>query len=130
MDDKDYVDKIDITPDEFWKKFYTLKKLPTTATVSPGDFTRIFMELGAVTDSIVCPTVSKALTGAYQSAEIAREDVLKAYPGSEMWGGLAAEGILNEEDYWETGVPVSKVSLGLCLSLSSEKWLTKPCMTS
>jgi radical SAM superfamily enzyme YgiQ (UPF0313 family) len=44
--------------------------------------------------------------------DLPQYNVLKAYPGSQMWGELVADGVLNEEEYWETGVPVSKVCPG------------------
>lgn len=75
IDGKDYRDQIDITPAEFYRIFPQLKTLPTTSTVSPGEYAEIFTGLARSTDSIVCATVSKALSAAYKSAEEAREIV-------------------------------------------------------
>lgn len=80
MDGKDYRDQIDITPAEFWRIFVDLKELPTTSAVSPGDYADIFTELAKSTDSIVCLIISKALSAAYKSAEIARETVMAEHP--------------------------------------------------
>lgn len=77
---KSYRDQIDITPAEFYRIFPNLKELPTTSTVSPGDFINIFTELAKLTDSIVCIMVSKALSATYTSAEEAREIVKSQHP--------------------------------------------------
>lgn len=80
MNGKDYRDKIDITPEEFWKIFKDLKVLPTTGTPSPGDYVEIFSKLAKSTDSILCIVVSTALSAADKSAEAAREIVLQEHP--------------------------------------------------
>ena len=36
-------------------------------------------------------------------------NILGAHPGNDIWNELAAEGLLNEEKHWETGVGVSKI---------------------
>lgn len=38
-----------------------------------------------------------------------RFNILGADPGTEIWNELQMKGILNEEDYWETGISVSKI---------------------
>ena len=80
MNGKDYRDKIDITPEEFWKIFKDLEVQPTTGTPSPGDYAEIFSELAKSTDSILCIVVSTTLSAADKSAEAAREIVLQEHP--------------------------------------------------
>ena len=36
-------------------------------------------------------------------------NILGAHPGNDVWNELTAEGLLNEEEHWETGVGVSKI---------------------
>ncbi|MDD1764609.1 MAG: hypothetical protein LUQ46_01175 [Candidatus Methanomethyliaceae archaeon] len=36
-------------------------------------------------------------------------NILGVYPGMDIWSELVAKHIINEEEYWESGVPVSKV---------------------
>jgi radical SAM superfamily enzyme YgiQ (UPF0313 family) len=43
------------------------------------------------------------------SIDFPRFNVLGAYPGMDIWDELKMKGILNEEDYWETGISVSKI---------------------
>ena len=81
IDGKDYRDQIDITPEEFYRIFPTLKTMPTTSAVAPGTYAEIFRELAKSTDSILCVVISKALSAAYKSAEEAREIVREEYPG-------------------------------------------------
>jgi len=69
---KAYRDRVDITPDEFWKLFPEIKEL-TTGAPALGDFTEVFKELGKSTDSIVCIVVSKALSATHEAAVQARE---------------------------------------------------------
>jgi radical SAM superfamily enzyme YgiQ (UPF0313 family) len=38
-----------------------------------------------------------------------RYNVLGATPGTDIWNELVMKGILNEEDYWETGITISKI---------------------
>ncbi|MFC1905543.1 DegV family protein [Chloroflexota bacterium] len=76
LNGKSYLDQIDITPADFWKMFKDLKTLPTTGVPSPGSYVTMFTELAESTDSIVCVTISQALSGAYESASTAREIVL------------------------------------------------------
>lgn len=38
-----------------------------------------------------------------------RFNILEADPGTDIWDELRMSGVLNEEDYWETGVAVSKI---------------------
>ncbi len=38
-----------------------------------------------------------------------RFNILGAYPGTDVWNELAMNGILNEEDLWETGIIVPKI---------------------
>lgn len=42
--------------------------------------------------------------------DIPNFNILDAFPGSEIWEELKIRGILNEDQYWETGVAVSEIS--------------------
>ena len=77
---KDYRDQIDITPAEFWKMFKTLKELPTTSAVTPGDYEKIFRELAKSTNEILCIGVASKLTVANKCAGIARDLLKNEYP--------------------------------------------------
>ena len=68
LDGKEYLDQVDISPDEFWTMFKKLKTLPTTSAVTPGDYATIFSELAQSTDSILCVVICQDMSAAYQSA--------------------------------------------------------------
>jgi radical SAM superfamily enzyme YgiQ (UPF0313 family) len=36
-------------------------------------------------------------------------NILGAYPGTDVWNELTVNGILNEKDFWETGISVPKI---------------------
>lgn len=80
MEGTDYRDLIDITPAEFWRKFKTLKKLPTTAVLGPGEYMEIFSNLIKNTRDIVCVCISKALSGAYESSSQAKNMFQAQHP--------------------------------------------------
>ena len=80
LEGKDYVDQIDITPAEFWRRFSGLKKIPTTGVPGPGELVNIFTELAESTDSIVCTHVSKAISAIYETVKVARETVMEKHP--------------------------------------------------
>lgn len=38
-----------------------------------------------------------------------RFNILTAYPGTDIWDELKMNGVLNEDDFWETGISVPKI---------------------
>ncbi len=79
IDGKTYLDQLDITPDEFWKMFKSIKEL-TTGAPALGEFTKVFKDLSKSTNDIVCTFVSKRLSAMYEAATEARELVKKENP--------------------------------------------------
>ncbi len=84
MDGKDYRDHIDITPGEFWQRFSSLKKIPTTGVPSPAELVNIFTELAKSTDSIVCINVSTAISAIYETVNIAKEIAMEKHPNLKI----------------------------------------------
>lgn len=66
---------LELTTDEFWRRMLAPgAPFPTTAAASPGDFKSAFERLLASgADSIVCITISDALSGTYKSARVAAD---------------------------------------------------------
>lgn len=79
IDGKSYRDMVDISPDEFWKIFPSVKEFGTAAP-SPADYVKVFDELIQTTDNIACVFVSKALSATYESAIQARNLFIKEHP--------------------------------------------------
>lgn len=73
IDDKEYLDGVDIEPLDFYHRMAEARHLPKTAQPSPAAFAKVFEELSAPGDEILCLTISAKLSGTYQSATIARE---------------------------------------------------------
>jgi DegV family protein with EDD domain len=84
LNNKPYLDQIQITPAEFWKQFKTLKSLPTTFAPNPKDFEKIFTEMAASFDNILCILVSKILTATQNAAISARSSFLTTHPNIKI----------------------------------------------
>ena len=70
--DEEFVDRVELSNEEFWRKVATSPVLPETAAPSPGAFEERFRALaddGA--DGVVCINLSSRLSGTMQSAQIA-----------------------------------------------------------
>jgi DegV family protein with EDD domain len=83
LDGKDYRDRIDISPTEFWAMFDNIKST-TTSAAGPGDFTNVFSELAENNDGVVCIVVSKALSATFTAAEQAKEEAQSKNPGLKV----------------------------------------------
>jgi len=92
-DDKEYRERIDISPEEFYQKMIASSTLPKTAQPSPASFLKVFEEVAAPGDEILCITISSKLSGTFQSATVAKSmtsipvtvfDSLAASPGHAL----------------------------------------------
>lgn len=73
IDGKQYVEGVDITGPQFYELLGKAKKLPTTSQPSPEEFLVHFEKVKEAGDSAVVFTISSALSGTFQSANIAKE---------------------------------------------------------
>lgn len=70
--DEEFVDRVELSNDEFWRKVATSPVLPETAAPSPGAFEERFRALAADgADGIVCINLSSRLSGTMQAAQVA-----------------------------------------------------------
>lgn len=69
---KEYLDRVDITSEEFFKKLIENTELPKTSQATPISFINEFEKFPD--DEIICITMSKKLSGTYQSACVAASD--------------------------------------------------------
>lgn len=86
IEDKDYRDRVDITPDNFYKMMSTLKKNPTTGMPSPTVFLNLFekaIEDGY--DEILCICMSSGTSGSYQSCELAKTMFLDEHENFKIY---------------------------------------------
>lgn len=85
MDGKTYLDRVDITADEFYSMMENLENPPTTGMPSPASYLDIMKE--AVTtghDEILCICMSSGTSGAYQSAVLAKDYFYEEFPDSAV----------------------------------------------
>ena len=69
--EESYLDKREITNEEFYEKLAAAPELPTTSLLSPGDFAAVFD--AHPNEELVVLTLSSILSGTYQSAVLAKE---------------------------------------------------------
>ena len=68
----EFVDRRDLTPQQFWQKVGASSVLPETAAPSPGAFEAAFRAAAeAGCPGVVCVTLSSKLSGTYASAQVA-----------------------------------------------------------
>jgi DegV family protein with EDD domain len=79
--DEEYVDRRDLTPEQFWDKCDRSPTLPETAAPSPGQFEAAFRSLAAEgAEAIVCIHLSSELSATGISAELAAGAVAGSIP--------------------------------------------------
>ena len=69
---QDYLEGINLTPQEFFSKLFSSNDLPKTSQPSPASFAEAFSQFGEE-DELLCMTISSALSGTYQSACMGKE---------------------------------------------------------
>lgn len=70
-----YLDWIDMTPEEFYRKLQTSPTLPKTSQPSPAEFAKVYSELaGEGCTEIVSIHLTAALSGTFESATMAAAD--------------------------------------------------------
>jgi len=74
--DEEFIDREQLSTDEFWARCARSSVLPSTAAPSPGRFEQSYRALAARgSTNIVAITISGALSATFQSAELAAKNV-------------------------------------------------------
>lgn len=73
--DKEYVDRVTITPAEFFQKLKEEKAAPTTSQVTPAAFMEAFKRELDAGNQVVCLTIASSASGTHQSAVIAKNEL-------------------------------------------------------
>ena len=81
----EYLDGKTISHEEFYEKLIETDVLPTTSQIPPAVYEEAFQKAVKEGREVVCITLSQKLSGCYQSAQIAREDVLSEYPDAKIF---------------------------------------------
>lgn len=72
IDGEQYLEGVNLSPQEFCEKMLNSKELPKTSMPSPGTFADIFKSL-AKKGPVLCLTISSGLSGTYQSACLGKD---------------------------------------------------------
>lgn len=72
LNDKNYLDGVDITKDELYQTLVETETFPMTAQPSPQEFLDIFEDAKEKGDSLVYLSLSSGLSGTFQSATLAK----------------------------------------------------------
>lgn len=75
--EKEYLDGVDLSSDEFFEKLIESAELPKTSQINSFRFGEVFEKYKG--DEIICVTLSKKLSGTYQNACIAAKDMENVY---------------------------------------------------
>ena len=100
--DQQFLDKVSLTPAEFYDKLRANDEIPRTSQPPPGDFRRQFEFLASHHESVFCLSISGALSGTWQNAQNAARrsgeegqvvawDTLNASAGQGLLVTYAAE---------------------------------------
>lgn len=73
LDDEQFLDKIDLTPDELFQRLKTLKTPPKTSQPSVGEFKKLYDKLQEEYESVISILVSSKLSGTVSSSEQASQ---------------------------------------------------------
>ncbi|QKS72998.1 DegV family protein [Paenalkalicoccus suaedae] len=99
--DKEYQDRIDIQPDEFYEMMGSLEEFPTTGMPSPATFISIFE--GAIakgSKEILCICMSSGTSGSYQSAALAKRQFEEDNPESDVQIHIADSRCMSHGSGW------------------------------
>jgi len=74
---ENYLDRVTITPAEFYGRFAVTDVAPTTSQPPPADFTQVYRNVATHAGSIVSIHLGAALSGTYQAAVVGARSVEK-----------------------------------------------------
>ncbi|MEO5974586.1 MAG: DegV family protein [Ilumatobacteraceae bacterium] len=78
---EEFIDRVDLTTEQFWERCAASPELPETAAPSPGQFESAFRQLAASGASgILVISLSSKLSATMQSAEVAAKSLVGSIP--------------------------------------------------
>lgn len=73
IDGQTYLDGVDISPRDFYKRLRSLKQTPTTSTPSPADYREAYEAASNTAASVLCITVARRFSGSFDAAKAAAD---------------------------------------------------------
>lgn len=92
----EYIDGVNITNKEFYEKLIESDELPTTSQIMPLAFEEAYKEALSKGEDVIVITISSKLSGTYQSACIAKDEVGGKVYVIDSLSASIGEGILVE----------------------------------
>ena len=74
LEDKEYIDSVDITPDDLYKAYWERKALPKTSAISVGEYLDYFKPMVDAGNTVVHLTLGSALSSSYNNCCMAAEE--------------------------------------------------------
>jgi DegV family protein with EDD domain len=112
--DQTFRDRIDLKPEEFYRRLAAARELPTTSQPAPADFVRVQRDARAGAEEVVAVLLSGALSGTLASAQaavraagISGVQVVDSRSASLGVGMLALRGAELAESGW-TGAAIAR----------------------
>lgn len=111
IDGKNYVDGVDLTHEQFYKKMSESKHLPKTSQPSPQSFIDAFKEAAKKTSQVLCLHLSSKLSGTVNGAMMAKETVNKKIEVFDSLSGSIGLGmqVLKACDMVKEGIKLEKI---------------------
>ena len=69
--DETFRDRLELRPDEFYRRLREARELPTTSQPAPAEFVRVLRDARAEADEVVAVLLAGALSGTFASAQAA-----------------------------------------------------------
>jgi DegV family protein with EDD domain len=69
--DETFRDRVELRPDEFYRRLRSARELPTTSQPAPAEFVRTLRDAREQADEVVAVLLSASLSGTFQSAQAA-----------------------------------------------------------
>jgi DegV family protein with EDD domain len=69
--DESFRDRIELKPEEFYRRLQTARELPTTSQPTPAEFVRVLRDARSEAEEVVGVFLSASLSGTYASAQTA-----------------------------------------------------------
>jgi DegV family protein with EDD domain len=113
---KSYQDGVDITPSEVYQIMRKKEELPTTSTLSPGDFLQAIKDASGYADSALCITLTSLQSKTHEAALLAKELAQEKIAGIkvEVFDSRSVSGalgmiVLEAARAADSGLPLSGV---------------------
>jgi DegV family protein with EDD domain len=88
-----YLDGVDITGDEFYRRLAASTVHPTTSQPNPEDFIRVYQDYIGDFNGIVSIHISSKISGTYNSASLAKKTLCNSVPVEVIDSGFNSAGL-------------------------------------